>query len=73
MMKFGVLLLSLAPSWQGDRGAGLQRAEGLHGDEQYLIRWTHGHLQVGPPAVSSVFVFLWGGGVCEPVGDGDRR
>lgn len=40
-------------SSQGDRGAGLQRAEGLHGDEQYLIWWTHSHVQVGPPAVSS--------------------
>lgn len=39
------------PPLQGHRGAGLQRAEGLHGDEQYLIRRTHGHLQVGPPAV----------------------
>lgn len=40
-------------SSQGDRGTGVQRTEGLHGDEQYLIWWTHSHLQVGPPAVRS--------------------
>lgn len=32
------LSLSLRPrSTQGHRGAGVQRTEGLHGDEQYLI------------------------------------
>ena len=52
-----LIILPVCVRVQGDRSAGVQRSEGFHGDEQHLVRRTHGHLQVGPPAVNSFTLY----------------